>query len=155
MPYRFSLSEQHRRGKMDISSFLAVIIFYCLLFMEPDPAAQKAYNKLGLDLGDMYKSLRKLQKNICTQNIANKVVDGRINTIISEVKSARESLGRKDEKVVRKDISIAGLVKNMKKDIAVFSPSINYSSGELDALLNGIENVWKNKIKMTFDEAMK
>jgi hypothetical protein len=123
--------------------------------MEYDPKKQKAYNNLGLDLDELYCDLIKLRNKIRVQIATTKEINDRIDTIINNVDGDKESLGNKAKPIVRKDISIAEPLQEVNKVIAKSSPLTNYSSDDLNALLNGIELIWKEQIKITFDEAMK
>jgi hypothetical protein len=136
---------------MGISSFLVIIIFFCLLFMEIDPEMCAAYKKLKIDLLGLYSSLEDLQDELSE----TEVIDGKIGNIMAEVNSAIVELRQKADKQVRKDIDIQELVDKVQDSISDFSQSAVHSSEELNGLSDKIKNVWKNEIKKTFDEAMK
>lgn len=140
---------------MKISPFLTVVTFCCLLFMEEDTDLEKAYNKLGLDLGELDKSLKKLRNTLHVQTTTTKDIDDRINTIIDEVNNTRKTLKNKDELVIRKNISIAQPLKEVEESIARFSSLTKSSSGELNVLVSRIEKTWREQIQKTFLEAMK
>jgi hypothetical protein len=123
--------------------------------MEYDSDMQKAYNKLGLDLDELFVNLRKLRNNTHVQTTTTKEIDDRIDMIISEVNSAKKSLALKNEPIIRKDISIAQSMQQVTKAIATFSRLAEYSSDELDALVGMIEQIWRQQIQVTFSEAMK
>ena len=140
---------------MKISPFLTVVTFCCLLFMLEDTDLGKAYNKLGLDLGELDKSLKKLRNTLHVQTTTTKEIDDRINTIIDEVNNARKTLKNKDEPVIRKNISIAQPLKEVEESIARFSSLTKSSSGELNVLVSRIEKAWREQIQKTFLEALK
>jgi uncharacterized protein YoxC len=140
---------------MKISPFLAVVTFCCLLFMEEDTDLEKAYNKLGLDLGELDKSLKKLRNTIRVQTTTTKDIDDRIDTIIGEVNSAKKTLKYKGEPAIRKNISIAQPLKEVEESIARFSSLTKSSSDELNVLVSRIEKTWREQIQKTFLEAMK
>lgn len=135
---------------MKISSFLVVITFCCLLFMEYDPDEQKAYNELGLDLDSLHLRLRKLYHSMGAQNTTAKET---INTISSEVMRAKEDLGHKEEPIIKKHISIKQPVKEVEEAAIRFSTK--YSSDELNKLVGKIEQIWRGQIQMKCSEAMK
>jgi hypothetical protein len=134
---------------MKISSFLAIVTFCCLLFMEYDPDEQKAYHKLGLDLDELYIKLRKLHDSIGAHNAT--AVET-INTISSEVMKAKESLNHKDHPTIKKHISIEQSLKEVEEDTTKFSTK--YSSDELNKLVGKIEQIWKGQIQTKCSEAM-
>lgn len=140
---------------MKISPFLTVVTFCCLLLMLEDTDLGKAYNKLGLDLGELDKSLKKLRNTLHVQTTTTKEIDDRINTIIDEVNNARKTLKNKDEPVIRKNISIAQPLKEVEESIARFSSLTKSSSGELNVLVSRIEKAWREQIQKTFLEALK
>ncbi len=134
---------------MKISSFLVVVTFCCLLFMEYDPDEQKAYNKLGLDLDELYLRLRKLHDSIGAHNAT---ATETINIISSEVMKAKKSLNHKDTPTIKKHISIEQPLKEVEEAAIKFSTK--YSSDELNELVGKIEQVWRGQIQMKCSEAM-
>jgi len=117
--------------------------------MEYDPDEQKAYNKLGLDLDELYLRLRKLHDSIGAHNAT---ATETINIISSEVMKAKKSLNHKDTPTIKKHISIEQPLKEVEEAAIKFSTK--YSSDELNELVGKIEQVWRGQIQMKCSEAM-
>lgn len=143
---------------MNIFPFLAAIVLYFLAFMEWDPPKHAAYVKLGLNLGELENKLKGLMHKICKQSTTTKEVDkkavDRIKKVFNEVKEARLKYSGKVKKEIEKDISIKEPVGKMEKLIDEFHQKKLYSDDALNALMNKIEEIWKEKIRDVVNEVM-
>jgi hypothetical protein len=103
---------------MDISSFLVVIVFCFLLFMENETEAEAARNKLGLALGHLYRNLEDLRDNIRPDA---REIDKRIDRSMRLIDDVRAQIRAARPRNARKIKETIGMVPSIPRSASSLS----------------------------------
>ena len=147
-----------RPKKINISLFLTVFIFCCLLFMEEITEEEAACLQLFADLRALNQRLRRLRFNVHEHKVSNaEAIDGKIENLIKKVDNAAGGLENKlpyEWGKIRKDIRISLQVDEVERYLSPFLHESTYDSDLLLKNLGQVENIWKERIQPKVDEAM-
>lgn len=141
-----------------MTSFLAIIIFYFLLFLEGVTEEQAAYEKLDADLTKVFLSLKDLRYEIHAppKNAAFDETDKRIDELIGYVESAILSLKPKRQQGIEKGIRITLVANKIRNSIDPVLTSSDFPTPDkLKELLGEIETIWNEHIQTEVKRAIK
>lgn len=146
-----------RPKKINISLFLTVLIFCCLLFMEERTEEEAACISLFMRLGALHDRLRNLQNDVERKVPNAEVIEDKIKSLIEMIENAIKELEDKlppERGKIRKDISIFSQVNEAEHYLSSFSRQSTYDSDTLLQSLGQVENVWRVKIQTKVNEAI-
>jgi hypothetical protein len=141
-----------------MTSFLVIIIFYFLLFLEGVTEEQAAYEKFDADLTKVLLSLKDLRYEIHAppKNAAFGETDKRIDELIGCVESAIISLKPKSQQGIEKGIRITSVANKIRNSIdPVLTSSDALTPDKLKGLLGEIETIWNDHIEAEVKKAIK
>lgn len=153
-------TDTFRRGKINASLFLAVIIFFFLLFLEYFSDENEAYETLCTDIRELLYRMIELQNDI-KRNIVTitEAIDSRIAGKIGDlIELMRSSLNNLEDSVpgkeIKKNINISQQKNEALGYLSPFSPT---STHKFSIMLNKLEKtwqIWEDQIQQKVNEAI-